>query len=194
MPRRKDQILKLATELFSRDGYDKVTVKQLADGCGITEPAIYRHFASKEALFSEVLESLSARINCDDLFAKLEGEVEIEVILSGIAYHVIEFHSENADLYRLLLYSVLAGHERARHVFEIVRGTYVRFLIKQLNRLCHQGTILEKNNEITARCFVGMVFDCAQGRTLFKGLQGRSYRASDVIDNNVPIYARGLKA
>ncbi|RLC03706.1 MAG: hypothetical protein DRI57_28870, partial [Deltaproteobacteria bacterium] len=122
MIRRRDQILELATELFSRDGYDKVTVKQLADGCGITEPAIYRHFASKEAVFSEVLESMSSRINCDELFARLENEIEVEVILARIAHHVIEFHSENTDLYRLLLYSVLAGHERARHVFEVVRG------------------------------------------------------------------------
>jgi len=55
---RKEQILQFATEAFSRDGYDRVTVKQLADKCGITEPAVYRHFESKDAIYVAVLESL----------------------------------------------------------------------------------------------------------------------------------------
>ena len=63
---RKLQILQFATEAFSRDGYDKVTVKQLADRCGITEPAIYRHFASKDAIYIGVLESLRDRLQYEE--------------------------------------------------------------------------------------------------------------------------------
>ena len=36
MSERKKQILTEATRLFSKDGYDKVTVKDLAQACGIT--------------------------------------------------------------------------------------------------------------------------------------------------------------
>jgi hypothetical protein len=92
----------------------------------------------------------------------------------------------------LLLYSALHGHAKTRMVHETIRGRYVHFLVEQLDRLYAAGKIIEKNNEITARCFVGMVFDCALGRTLWKGMQGRVYRPDDVIANNVPIYARGL--
>ena len=189
---RKQQILQLATEFFSRDGYDKVTVKQLADACGITEPAIYRHYPSKEAIYDSVLESLRDRMNYTETFAALEQENDIDKMLRTLALHIIEFYSANADIYRLLLYAVLRGHERAKRIFDLIRGTYVKFLVKQLDRLHQQGLIIEKNNEITARCFIGMVFDCAMGRSLFKGLQGRSYDPIDTVANNVPIYARGL--
>jgi AcrR family transcriptional regulator len=189
---RKSQILQLATEAFSRDGYDKVTVKQLADGCGITEPAIYRHFESKDAIYIAVLESLRHRLDFQAFFAQLEQETDVETLLRSIAKHIIAFYTENADIYRLLLYAALRGHDRAKRIFELIRGTYVRFLTKQFDRLLQEGQIIEKQNEITARCFVGMVFDCAMGNSLWKGLQGHAYAPEETVDNNVPIYVRGL--
>jgi len=189
---RKQQILQLATEFFSHDGYDKVTVKQLADACGITEPAIYRHFESKEAIYDSVLESLHGRLDYEETFRQLETETDVDKMLRTLAIHIIDFYSANADIYRLLLYAVLRGHQRARRIFDLIRGTYVKFLIKQLDRLHEQGIIIKKNNEITARCFIGMVFDCAMGRSLFKGLQGRNHDPIDIVSNNVPIYVRGL--
>jgi len=190
---RKQQILELATEAFSREGYDKVTVKQLAEGCGITEPAIYRHFKSKDDIYIAVLESLCDRLDSSEVFATLEHADDPDILLHGVAKHLLEFHTQNQDICRLLLYAVLRGHDRARQIFELIRGSYVKFLIKQLDRLHQAGVIVEKNNEITARCFVGMVLDCAMGLSLYKGFQGRPYDPSDIIANNVPIYVRGLK-
>jgi AcrR family transcriptional regulator len=189
---RKKQILELATEAFSRDGFDRVTVKQLADGCGITEPAIYRHFKSKDAIYIAVLESLRHRLKYQDLFAQLQRENDIEVLLRSVAKHIIAFYTENADIYRLLLYAALRGHDQAKRIFELIRGTYVKFLFKQLERLHRDGIIIEKHNEITARCFVGMVFDCAMANSLWKELQGKSFEPEDTVNNNVPIYVRGL--
>lgn len=190
---RKKQILDLATEAFSRSGYDRVTVKQLADGCGITEPAIYRHFASKDAIYIAVLESLRDRLEFQELFDRLEKENDIETLLKTLAKHIIAFYTENADIYRLLLYAALRGHDRAKRIFELIRGPYVKFLILQFERLQRQGLIIEKQNEITARCFTGMVFDCAMGNSLWKGMQGQTYAPDVIVNNNVPIYVRGLK-
>jgi len=178
--------------MFGREGYDKVTVKRLADACGVTEPAIYRHFKSKEAIYLAVLESLKGRLDYRDTFVKLENEKDVEKLLKTLAAHIIDFYSQNADIYRLLLFAALRGHERAKRIFDMIRGTYVRFLVHQFDRLLSEKIILEKNNEITARCFIGMVFDCAMGMTLWKGMQGKAYEPSEIIANNVPIYSRGL--
>ena len=191
---RKEQILQFATEAFSRDGYDRVTVKQLADRCGITEPAVYRHFESKDAIYVAVLESLPKRLRYQELFDQLASEDDLEVIFKSVARHIIAFYTENADIYRLLLYAALRGHDRAKRIFELIRGPYVKFLQAQFDRLQAQGKIVQKQNEITARCFVGMVFDCAMGNSLWKGLQGKSYDPETIVNNNIPIYVRGLKA
>lgn len=191
---RKQQILQFATEAFSRDGYDKVTVKQLADQCGITEPAVYRHFASKDTIYLAVLESLRDRLQYQELFQRLQSENDLQTLLKSIAQHIIGFYTENADMYRLLLYAALRGHDQAKRIFELLRGTYTKFLMEQLERLQRQGLIAECQHDITARCFVGMVFDCAMGNSLWKGMQGTVHKPEAIVDNNVPIFARGMNA
>ncbi len=190
---RKTQIVDEATRLFSTEGYEGLTMKSLARACGVSEPALYRHFKSKEEIYEAVLESIADRLDNEDLFRQLETEDNLQTLLSTLAHHIIGFYTRNADLYRLLLFSALNGHARAKQVYNIIRGSYVRFLVEQLDRLHQAGLIIEKNNEITARCFIGMVFDCSLATTLWKGLQGKVYKPTDVVANNIPIYARGLQ-
>lgn len=191
---RKSQILKEATRLFAESGFDKVTIKDLADACHITEPALYRHFASKDAIYDAVLDSIEERLCSESVFAALENELNLEKLLRAMAGHILDFFTENRDIYRLLLYSTLRDHAKARRVYQITRGTYVNFLDTQLNRLYQHDLIIKKNNLMTARCFVGMVFDCALAGTLWKNYQGTIYKPQQVIDNNVPIYVRGLQS
>ncbi|MFO0968622.1 MAG: TetR/AcrR family transcriptional regulator [Gemmataceae bacterium] len=54
-PERKRQILEHAKQLFTRLGYQQTTTEKIAHAAEITEPVLYRHFASKKALFLEVL-------------------------------------------------------------------------------------------------------------------------------------------
>jgi AcrR family transcriptional regulator len=50
--RSKDRILKSATELFSRYGFDKVSISQIMKLARMTHGAFYAHFESKEALYN----------------------------------------------------------------------------------------------------------------------------------------------
>ena len=190
---RHRQILEVATRRFSQNGYKKVTLKQIAADCGVTDAALYRHFSSKDAIYSEVLESVRHRLADQQVLDKIAENQTVEGILKGLAEHILEFFGENGDIYRLMLYSALEGHEHAKKVFEMVRGRYIQYLVEQLDLLYEKGDVVAKNNEITARCFIGMVFDCALGYSLWKGMQGRIYEASQVIANNIPIYVYGLK-
>lgn len=189
---RHAQIIQEATRLFSRDGYRKVTIKQIAQACGITEPALYRHFASKQAIYDAVLDSLEKRLVSITIFEELADELNVETLLRSLAEHILFFYKKHEEMYRLLLYSALEGHEKARHVHALIRGTYVRFLIERFDQIYKAGRMLEKNNEVTARCFVGMVFDCALGFTLWRGMQGKIYEPMAVLNNNIPIYVNGL--
>ena len=166
----------------------------MATSCGITEPAVYRHFKSKGSLYEAVLESIQHRLNTDQLFECLKNERDLEKLLTTIAEHILAVFRENEDLCRLLLFCTLTGHAEAKKVFNMIRGPYVQFLKNQLDLLLSEGLIIKKDNEITARCFIGGVFDCALGCTVWKGYQGRELKPTDAIANNVPIYVRGLKA
>jgi AcrR family transcriptional regulator len=61
-PTRREQILATAAELFAARGFHGVSVADLGAACGISGPALYKHFASKDAMLAEMLVSISERL------------------------------------------------------------------------------------------------------------------------------------
>lgn len=59
---REHQILHAATEVFARSNYRVAGTAQIARAAGITEPTIYKYFASKKDLFLRILERIGRRI------------------------------------------------------------------------------------------------------------------------------------
>ena len=61
----KQRILDKALELFSTQGYDAVSVGELAKAVGIKAPSLYNHFPSKQAIFDAIMESTAAQYEAD---------------------------------------------------------------------------------------------------------------------------------
>ena len=61
-PSRRDQILATAAELFASRGFHGVSVADLGAACGISGPALYKHFVSKDAVLAEMLVSISEEL------------------------------------------------------------------------------------------------------------------------------------
>ena len=61
-PSRREQILATAAQLFASRGFHGVSVSELGAACGITGPALYKHFASKDAVLAEMLVSISEQL------------------------------------------------------------------------------------------------------------------------------------
>lgn len=59
---RREQILATAAELFAARGFHGVSVADLGTACGISGPALYKHFASKDAVLAEMLVSISEQL------------------------------------------------------------------------------------------------------------------------------------
>jgi AcrR family transcriptional regulator len=58
-PSRREQILQAAAQLFAERGSRAVGVDDVGAAVGVTGPAIYRHFASKDAMLAEMLVRIS---------------------------------------------------------------------------------------------------------------------------------------
>jgi AcrR family transcriptional regulator len=64
-PPARQQILLAAMKLFSQRGLSSTTIRDIADESGYTNPALYRHFKSKEALALYMFETAYTRILTD---------------------------------------------------------------------------------------------------------------------------------
>ncbi|MCC6575289.1 MAG: efflux RND transporter periplasmic adaptor subunit [Planctomycetes bacterium] len=49
------KLLERAAELFAARGYDAVSVREIVEACGVTKPALYYHYGSKEGLARAVI-------------------------------------------------------------------------------------------------------------------------------------------
>lgn len=58
MSNRKEEILTAALNLFARDGYEAVSVSQIAGELGMTKGALYRHYKSKKDIFNCIVERM----------------------------------------------------------------------------------------------------------------------------------------
>lgn len=59
---RKTEITRMALELAFEVGPDRVTTAMIAERMGLTQPAIYKHFPSKEDLWNTVTDDLCLRV------------------------------------------------------------------------------------------------------------------------------------
>lgn len=59
---RREQILASAAELFAERGFHGVSVHDIGAACDISGPALYRHFAGKNAILTEMLVSISEEL------------------------------------------------------------------------------------------------------------------------------------
>jgi AcrR family transcriptional regulator len=62
MAGRRQQILDTAASLFAERGFHGVSVVELGAACGISGPALYKHFASKDAVLAEMLVEISEEL------------------------------------------------------------------------------------------------------------------------------------
>src|SRR5262245_1566344 len=57
----RERILRSARRLFNRKGFTEVTIDQIMAEAGLTHGGFYRHFATKEELYSEALLQFTCR-------------------------------------------------------------------------------------------------------------------------------------
>ena len=64
MKTTKDEILNAALTVFSEKGYEGALLRDISAALGITKPALYKHYESKEALWNAMVDSVE-RYYCE---------------------------------------------------------------------------------------------------------------------------------
>ena len=97
MSGRREQILDTAAALFAERGFHGVSVADLGAACGISGPALYKHFPSKDAMLAEMLVSISEELL--EVGRQRDGEAEDphEALRALIGWH-IDFALHNKAL------------------------------------------------------------------------------------------------
>ncbi len=98
----RELILAAAEDLFASQGYGATTIKQVAGKVGVQGPALYKHFASKRALFEEVLERL---------FTPFLTLIQSATPDGGNLDAMLREHLRNPNASRIVQHATLSGGE-----------------------------------------------------------------------------------
>lgn len=194
-PSRRQQILDVATGLFSRQGFKGTTTRQIADRAGVTEALIFRHFPHKQELYWAVIDrKCRMRGGKQRLGQTLrDGRGETEV-LADIAEDLLRRNSEDATLSRLLLFSALEEHSLSHRFFRTHVAERYEMLADYIRRRIRAGEFRRVDPLLAARGFLGMVVYHFLIQELFGGKQRRRYHPRAVSETLAAIWLQGMKA
>jgi AcrR family transcriptional regulator len=169
---RRLQILLVAISLFAKKGFRGTTTKEIAQAAGVSEAMVFRHFATKEELYSAILDHKACAGGDLDF---CEGEAVAEAIrrkddravFERLAYEVLRHHEADTEFLRLLMFAALEGHELAQMFWERNVLQVYEFLSDYLRERQREGALREVDPRIIVRAFVGMVMHHAVSNNLW---------------------------
>lgn len=111
---RRAQLIEVALDVFSRRGFRGATTKEIAAGAGVAEAVIFRHFPSKEALYTAVLDSrlgsAERRQRQAELLALMERDDDDEAVFGALVRNVCTRYAHDTRFERVVLFAALEGH------------------------------------------------------------------------------------
>ena len=157
---RRLQILKVAMRLFSQRGFRGTTTKEIAQAAGVSEAMVFRHFATKEELYSAILDHKACLHDDLDPLQKVAEAIrrkDDRAVFEGLALDALNQHDRDPEFQRLLLHSALEQHELAHMFWEkFVRRVYqsLRVYIRQRQT---EGAFKHVEPFVIVRAFIGMI-------------------------------------
>ncbi len=141
---RRQLILGAAKRCFARHGFAGTTTKSVAAAASISEGLLFKHFASKSALYAEIL---AEECEADPALHRLLGlEPSTETLVVLIRCMVRHFQTvseapdqEEAQRLRLMVTSHLDDGEFARLIYEKVGGLLGPVFTASLERAVAAG-------------------------------------------------------
>ena len=151
---RRQQILDIAAELFAARGFHGVSVAELGAACGISGPALYKHFESKDAMLAEMLVTISETLLAEGRSRVASAEGPREALEA-----LVEWHIEFAIGHRALIvvqdrdWSSLPDEARER--VRALQRAYVDVWATQVRR--HDSTMSPEASRTRAHVLFGLL-------------------------------------
>lgn len=166
---RRDEILEIAVGLFAARGYHGVSMDDIGSAAGVTGPALYHHFAGKEAMLAAALIPVSEGL--------LEGGRQRTADNSGTAAiaSLIDFHVDfalaNPAVIALHLHELDRLPEEPRRQIRKLQRLYVEEWVRALTAVRSELTAAE------ARVLAHAAFGLMNSTPFLGGEVDRSRRA-----------------
>ena len=172
----KDKIRHEALKLFSSQGYDAVSVRDIARAVGVKESSLYNHFKNKQDIFDDILREYAQRTEAffnqmnvtgeDKQFTVDTRTIEMYQTMSNEAFEamcapIFDFYfmdEINVMLRRMLTLEQFRSPELAKLYREISFDTSLDFQAQLFGALMASGHFVSCDPYVLALAFFAPIF------------------------------------
>jgi AcrR family transcriptional regulator len=185
----REAILETSAKLFSQQGYKEVSIRDIAQACGMTNAALYYHFKNKEDLFLAMLQrdhEKALRL----LEEAADGPGDLRADLSQLVAAYIKVTCEQRQTFQTLWRDLKQMEDaRARKLFGDMRADLLRPLEARLAAAQTDGELRAGDVKFYARLLHGLIISLAH-----QGPPGRASRVpGSEIETVIEIFLNGTR-
>ena len=150
----RERLLKAATKLFTRSGYEGTSLREIVTETGINKRMIYHYFGDKRGLYQAIFVREWSELKTwldKAMQVNLESTGNIRDLLVKFVDVFFDFLAEHQYFTRLMMWDGLEGGEISRSTWKEIRGPLfiqTEFLIQEaqkeglLNKKFHPGHLI----------------------------------------------------
>lgn len=134
---RREELLEIAAELFAARGFVNVTVDDLGAAAGVSGPALYHHFDSKEAMLGEMLVDISHHLL--EQGRELQSTSSPDALLDELVAHHVEFAVDHRALIAVHFRDLVQANDDDQRRVRRLQREYVEIWV---------DAVLQENPEV----------------------------------------------
>jgi TetR/AcrR family transcriptional regulator len=191
---RHRQLLRVAIEVFARNGFSGTKTKDIAAAAGVSEAILFRHFATKEDLYLAILDTQADKDGVDQRNKELQAFMDARDdagLLHSLAGQIFASFGEDPAFHRLMVYASLEGHLLAnlfRERFVLPTGHLLGKYIAQRQK---EGAFRPCDPKVAVMFAVGTIVHFAMSRHVF-GFKRPPHGDEAVLDELVTLVLGAL--
>lgn len=164
----RERLLLAAVQLFARQGYSAVTIRDITDAVNLVQASFYTHFDSKEELFNEILDTI------ERTYMEYYGRLDVALKAASGFPDVLEcLFAELKSVYHIFIYYGVSlvsteqyRNEKASRTFhDVYMRTGIDYITKVFNDCVLKGWVKPFDTQALATFFMNNVFVGSMIRT-----------------------------
>ena len=145
----KEEIKLKAFELMAKQGVQSISMRQIADACGVSKPMLYYYFKDKDDLLFQMIKERVDGVNktlAQGLKEDLSLQNIFETLFSSHSFGASDFKKTSSFLIHLSVY--VQGNKSLENKLLTIRKDANKSIHNVLNLQYKKGRLTKKNKEI----------------------------------------------
>ena len=185
---KQEQILKAAKELFTKYGFKKVSMDEIANETGVTKKTVYSYFSSKEELLKDVIKEELQNIR--KIIDKAEKQsYDFFVNIQSVICSVIRYKNESDFFKMLIKESEMFNNEKLKDNLKIIDSEIKDYIKSKVEKAVNNKEIVVKDVNIITfliyKMYIALKIDWNEDNAKLD--------EKDIADNVLQILKYGIK-